>query len=127
MSGGTPPVPPLAPPPPTVLWQRPPQEPPRAGGAAGEPFPAGPTAVDEIHVEAIHQELSRYRYCTTFVVEGKELDAGAIEAELDRLGDSLLVVGDPSALKVHVHTDEPGLALAVGTRAGVIDRIEIVN
>src|SRR6266508_2215997 len=51
----------------------------------------------------------------------------AIEAELEQLGDSLLVVGDPEALKVHVHTDEPGLALAVGTRVGVIERVEIAN
>ena len=35
-------------------------------------------------------------------------------AELERLGDSLLVVGDPSALKVHVHTDDPGAALSLG-------------
>ena len=36
--------------------------------------------------------------------------------ELEPLGDSLLVVGDPSALKVHVHTDDPGAAL--GRRHG---------
>jgi dihydroxyacetone kinase-like predicted kinase len=60
--------------------------------------------------QAVHQELSRYRYCTTFVIEGERLDATSLEAGLDRLGDSLLVVGDPSALKVHVHTDDPGAA-----------------
>ena len=31
------------------------------------------------------------------------------------------------ALKVHVHTDEPGRALAIGTATGVIDRVEIAN
>jgi dihydroxyacetone kinase-like predicted kinase len=61
------------------------------------------------------------------VIEGDELDMDSIETELERLGDSLLVVGDPEALKVHVHTDEPGAALAVGTRTGVIDRVEIAN
>ena len=42
----------------------------------------------------VHQELSRYRYCTVFVVEGDGLDADALESELEQLGDSLLVVGD---------------------------------
>ena len=57
--------------------------------------------------DAIHQELSRYRYCTVFVVEGEQLDPDALERELEPLGDSLMVVGDESALKVHVHTDDP--------------------
>jgi hypothetical protein len=98
-----------------------------AAEVAGEELPEAPAAREELSMEAIHQELSRYRYCTTFVIEGDELDMDAIEAELEQLGDSLLVVGDPEALKVHVHTDEPGLALAVGTRLGVIERVEIVN
>ena len=75
----------------------------------------------------MHQELSRYRYCTTFVIEGEDLDARALETELERLGDSLLVVGDPSALKVHVHTDDPGAALSLGTRAGTIEGVEIAD
>jgi hypothetical protein len=37
------------------------------------------------------------------------------------------VVGDPSAIKVHVHTDDPGAALSAGTKVGTIDRIEIAN
>ena len=98
-----------------------------AATAAGEPLPEAPTEREEITVDAIHQELSPYRYCTTFVIEGDRLDSDRIEQELEQLGDSLLVVGDPEALKVHVHTDEPGRALAVGTRAGVIDRVEIAN
>jgi uncharacterized protein len=98
-----------------------------AATAAGEPLPEAPAKREEITVDAIHQELSPYRYCTTFVIEGDQLNSEQIEQELEQLGDSLLVVGDPEALKVHVHTDEPGRALAVGTRAGVIDRVEIAN
>jgi DAK2 domain fusion protein YloV len=98
-----------------------------AATVAGEELPEAAAEREELSSEAIHQELSRYRYCTTFVIEGDELDADQIEAELARLGDSLLVVGDAEALKVHVHTDEPGTALAVGTRAGVIERVEIAN
>jgi uncharacterized protein len=97
-----------------------------AAAVAGEPIPTTPD-VEEITLDAVHQELSRYRYCTMLVVEGDGLDAAAIEAQLDPLGDSLLVVGDPSALKVHVHTDDPGSVLSVGTAAGVIEQVEIAN
>nr|MBA2385113.1 hypothetical protein [Actinomycetota bacterium] len=95
---------------------------------AGEPLPETPA--HEAHVagvDAAHQELSEYLYCTVFVVEGEELDAAALEEELERLGDSLLVVGDPSALKIHLHTDEPGRALAVATAVGTIEGVEIAN
>jgi DAK2 domain fusion protein YloV len=98
-----------------------------AATAAGEPLPEAPAAREELNIDAIHQELSPYRYCTTFMIEGDDLDSEGIEKELEQLGDSLLVVGDPEALKVHVHTDEPGSALAVGTRAGVIEGVEIAN
>ena len=77
--------------------------------------------------EAVHQELSRYRYCTGFVVEGSGLDADALEETLSGFGDSLLIVGDERALKVHVHTDDPGAALSVATTLGSIDEVEIAN
>jgi uncharacterized protein len=97
-----------------------------AAVASGEVIVA-PAQAAEVTVDAVHQELSRFRYCTTFVVEGDELDSAALEAELDRLGDSLLVVGDPSALKVHVHTDDPGAALSLATRAGALEGVEIAD
>ena len=93
---------------------------------AAKPSPA-PRRRPGLALEAVHQEPSRYRYCTTFVVEGDGLDATALEPELERLGDSLLVVGDPTALKVHVHTDDPGAALSLGTRAGTIEGVEIAD
>ena len=43
--------------------------------------------------EAVHRELSRYRYCTTFFVEGEGSSRTVLEADLAALGDSLLVVG----------------------------------
>jgi DAK2 domain fusion protein YloV len=98
-----------------------------AATVAGEPLPEPAEHDEELAFETIHQELSRYRYCTTFVVEGEHLDAEAIEAELERLGDSLLVVGDESALKVHVHTDDPGEALSLGVAVGTVAEIEIAN
>jgi uncharacterized protein len=98
-----------------------------AGAVSGEAVPAAPEAEAPRGVEAVHLEPSRYRYCTVFVVEGAALDRDGLEAELERLGDSLVVVGDETALKVHVHTDDPGSALSLGTAAGTIDGVEIAN
>jgi DAK2 domain fusion protein YloV len=95
----------------------------------GEPLPAPPAHDGTVALthEAIHRELSRFRYCTVFVVEGDALDRPAIEAELEPLGDSLLVVGDRTAVKAHVHTDDPGRALSVGVTHGTIAGVEIAN
>jgi DAK2 domain fusion protein YloV len=95
--------------------------------ANGEPIPAAPVVSEKLASDAVHQERSRFRYCTGFVVEGEALDAVAFEEALGRLGDSLLVVGDESALKVHVHTDDPGAALSTATAIGVIDEVEIAD
>jgi DAK2 domain fusion protein YloV len=98
-----------------------------AGAVTGEALPAAPAAEAPSGIEAVHLEPSRYRYCTVFVVEGEALDRDGLEAQLEQLGDSLVVVGDESALKVHVHTDDPGAALTLGTAAGTIEGIEIAN
>jgi DAK2 domain fusion protein YloV len=98
-----------------------------AAGVSGERIVAAPATGEALGVDAIHQELSRYRYCTTFVVAGKDLDAESLERELGRMGDSLLVVGDPSALKVHVHTDDSEAAIAVGARLGEILEREVAD
>jgi DAK2 domain fusion protein YloV len=101
----------------------------RGIGAAssGRPLPQPAEPDGELGLDAVHQELSRYRYCTVFVIEGDGLESDELESELDRFGDSLLVVGDSTALKVHVHTDDPGRALALGTARGVIAGVEIAN
>ena len=96
-------------------------------GATGEALPEAPVESESLGLDAIHQELSAYRYCTVFVVEGEELDKDALEGQLEEFGDSLLVVGDPTALKVHVHTDDPGRALTLGTALGVVEGVEIAN
>ncbi len=98
-----------------------------ASAYAGKALPAAPPATARVADDAIHQELSQYRYCTTFVLEGDRLDAAALEGELALLGDSLLVVGDDEALKVHVHTDDPGRALSLAVGVGTIAGVEIAN
>jgi DAK2 domain fusion protein YloV len=93
----------------------------------GELLPDVPEVTEELTEEAIHQEESEHRFCAVFVVEGDELDLGNLHARLEALGDSLLVTGDASVAKVHVHTDEPDRALAIGRAVGVVDptRVEI--
>jgi uncharacterized protein len=98
-----------------------------AAVVTGQPIPEAQPVEKHLSFDAIHQELSRFTYCTVFLIEGKGLDREALESELEQLGDSLLVVGDETAIKVHVHTDDPGAALSIGTRSGTIDRIEIAN
>ncbi len=94
---------------------------------AGEVLPDAPVETTAIAVEAMHQGLSEFRYCTVFVIEGDSLDADVFEREFEPLGDSLLVVGDATALKVHVHTDDPGAALSIGTARGTIEGVEIAD
>jgi DAK2 domain fusion protein YloV len=96
-------------------------------GATGQALPEVPVETESLGLDAIHQELSEYRYCTVFLVEGEGLDKDVLERELEEIGDSLLVVGDASALKVHVHTDDPGRALTLGTAQGVVEGVEIAN
>ena len=98
-----------------------------AAHVRGEPLPELEAMTRGIPLDAVHQELSRYRYCTSFFVEGKQVDPEELERELTKLGDSLLVVGGPGAVKVHVHTDDPGAALALATGRGVIEEVDIKN
>ncbi|MEX2212216.1 MAG: DAK2 domain-containing protein [Gaiellaceae bacterium] len=98
-----------------------------AAHVVGEPLPESPAYEEEIGVDALHLELSRFRYCTTVLVEGSGLDAAGFERELEPLGDSLLVVGDEDALKIHVHTDDPGQVLSLAVARGTIESVEIAN
>jgi dihydroxyacetone kinase-like predicted kinase len=73
-------------------------------------------------------EDSRYRYCTNFVVTGEGLDSHAVVPLLEEIGDSVLVVGDPKTLKVHVHTDEPDRAVEIFDRAeGEVSRLDVAD
>ena len=68
-----------------------------------------------------------YRFCTNFAVTGSELSPASFVAELEALGDSVLVVGDASTLKVHVHTDEPDRAMAVFADAGEVSHLDVAD
>jgi fatty acid kinase len=70
---------------------------------------------------------STYRYCTNFAVIGSGLSANDFIAPLETLGDSVLVVGDESTLKVHLHTDEPERATALFAAVGEMSRLDIAD
>jgi uncharacterized protein len=70
---------------------------------------------------------STYRFCTNFAVTGTGLSSGRFIAPLEELGDSVLVVGDATTLKVHVHTDEPERATAVFAQAGEVSHLDVAD
>ncbi len=67
-----------------------------------------------VSFESVHLEESQYRYCTSYLIEGRRVDVPALERALAGFGDCVLVVGEAPLVKVHVHTDEPGLVLSLG-------------
>jgi DAK2 domain fusion protein YloV len=72
-------------------------------------------------------DSSTYRYCTNFAVTGTNLDATWARHELEKIGDSVLAVGDSATLKVHVHTDEPERATALFDGIGTVSRLDVAD
>jgi DAK2 domain fusion protein YloV len=70
---------------------------------------------------------STYQYCTNFAVTGARLDGRRFVPLLEQLGDSVLVVGDPTTLKVHVHTDDPDAATALFADAGLVSHLDVAD
>jgi hypothetical protein len=68
-----------------------------------------------------------YRFCTNFAVTGSDLHPTRFIAALEALGDSVLVVGDASTLKVHLHTDEPERATDVFADAGEVSHLDVAD
>lgn len=73
-----------------------------------------------------HQEI-KYGYCTEFFVLGKNINAEAFRDELDPHGDSMIVVGLEDVVKVHIHTNDPGLVLQKALKLGELSKIKIDN
>ncbi len=73
----------------------------------------------------------RYGYCTEFIVMpeqpvSKEKE-DALKAYLESIGDSLVVVADEEVIKVHVHTNDPGLAIQKALSYGALSNMKIDN
>jgi uncharacterized protein len=78
-------------------------------------------------VHGTQHESSRYRYCTNFIVSGEDLQARDFVPSLEEIGDSILVVGDSRTLRVHVHIDDPELAVAVFAGSGEVERLDVAD
>ena len=74
-----------------------------------------------------HHSDSKYRYCTNFIVTGTGLSGREFIPGLEELGDSVLVVGDASTLKVHVHTDDPEAAMEVFADVGSVGKLDVAD
>ncbi len=70
---------------------------------------------------------SGYKYCTELIVKGENLDEDSLKSELMPLGDSLLVVGSKDLIKIHIHTDRPGLVLDRCCNVGELSDVKIDN
>lgn len=101
----------------------------------GEPLPseAAPSgeAVTQEWLSVLEQrhdaEPSLYGYCTEFLVSGRGLSVNGMRDRIAELGDSVLVVGGDRMLRVHVHTDDPGAALSLGTQVGSLLQVKVDN
>jgi hypothetical protein len=68
-----------------------------------------------------------YRYCVSFAVTGADLEPRRFHPALERLGDAVLIVGDPATLKVHLHTDDPDGATALFASAGTVSHVDLAD
>jgi len=68
-----------------------------------------------------------YGYCTGFILKGENLDPEVIKKRLKHKGKSLIVVGDESAVRIHIHTLDPGIILHEATKFGTMHQVNIRN
>ena len=91
--------------------------------------PIGAQASSYIDAQA-NQEI-KFAYCTQFLVmlekpfsEKKERE---FKSYLEEIGDSIVVVADDEIVKVHVHTNDPGLAIQKALKYGALSNMKIDN
>ena len=86
-----------------------------AKGSAG----ASAQAIEDIDI--------KFGYCTEFIILGDASKAKAFQDEIEPLGDSMIVVGYDDVIKVHIHTNDPGLVLSKAVAVGELSKIKIDN
>ena len=80
------------------------------------------TAVD-LHVPSEDE----YGYDVQFIIQGQDLNLEQIRDTIAAMGESTLVVGDSTTIKVHIHTEEPGTPLNYGASMGSLSKIIVEN
>ena len=98
------------------------KEPVTSGGAAKAPTMSS-EEIDTSHI--------KYGYCTEFIIMLEKEYNAETEAKfkefLTSIGDSLVVVSDDEIVKVHVHTNHPGLAFEKGLEFGSLTSMKVDN
>lgn len=69
----------------------------------------------------------KFGYCTEFIILGDAKFAKEFQSEIESLGDSMIVVGYDDVIKVHIHTNDPGLVLSKAVKIGELSKIKIDN
>ena len=92
--------------------------------------PASP-AVNATKVENESTVDIKFGYCTEFIIlldkEFTEKDEVEFKAYLESIGDSIVCVADEDVVKIHVHTNDPGLAIQKALTYGQLSRMKIDN
>nr|WP_244228287.1 DAK2 domain-containing protein [Streptococcus suis] len=109
---------------------------------ASEDFEATPAVMSEMINAEHHKSVAghvatediTFGYCTEIMValrQGptyvKDFDYEEFRNYLNDLGDSLLVVNDDEIVKVHVHTEDPGLVMQAGLQYGSLVKVKVDN
>lgn len=73
----------------------------------------------------------KFGYCTEFIImaekEFTESDESEFKAYLESIGDSIVCVADDEVVKIHVHTNDPGLAIQKALTYGQLTKMKIDN
>jgi DAK2 domain fusion protein YloV len=77
--------------------------------------------IDELHGE------DAFGYCTNFMIFGRGIDFPQVRADLAGMGQSAVIVGDDSIVKVHIHVLNPGKILDYALQYGELGQIKIDN
>lgn len=91
----------------------------------------GAGAAPSVSAAAPSEADIRYGYCTEFIImlekEYTDETELSFKAFLESIGDSIVVVSDDGIVKVHVHTNDPGLAITRALTYGSLTRMKIDN
>jgi DAK2 domain fusion protein YloV len=68
-----------------------------------------------------------YGYCTEFLLKGEKLAPETIRKRLEKKGESLIVVGDDSNVRIHIHTLNPGAVMQFAAKLGTMHQVSIRN
>ncbi len=96
--------------------------------AQGEPVSMDTELEAAVDLQPFHLEAEEgYGYDIQFIIRGQGLNVEEIRETIASMGDSALVVGDSAAVKVHVHSPEPGTPINYGAGLGALSRVIVEN